>query len=104
MPACSGVWDNITCWRPANVGETVTVPCPKVFSNFYSKAVNGMVLRLPESTQQPDGFHIDKHQNANSCPAELGPGMQALSPPELDFTPLPPGLDFTAGARESWEG
>ncbi|NP_001291451.1 vasoactive intestinal polypeptide receptor 2 isoform 2 precursor [Homo sapiens] len=38
--ACSGVWDNITCWRPANVGETVTVPCPKVFSNFYSKAGN----------------------------------------------------------------
>uniref|UniRef100_A0A8C9GM53 Vasoactive intestinal peptide receptor 2 n=1 Tax=Piliocolobus tephrosceles TaxID=591936 RepID=A0A8C9GM53_9PRIM len=40
LPACSGVWDNITCWRPANVGETVTVPCPKVFSNFYSKAGN----------------------------------------------------------------
>ncbi|XP_075862352.1 vasoactive intestinal polypeptide receptor 2 [Microcebus murinus] len=38
--ACSGVWDNITCWRPADVGETVTVPCPKVFSNFYSKAGN----------------------------------------------------------------
>ncbi|XP_065795716.1 vasoactive intestinal polypeptide receptor 2 isoform X2 [Muntiacus reevesi] len=38
--ACSGVWDNITCWRPADVGETVTVPCPKLFSNIYSKPGN----------------------------------------------------------------
>ncbi|XP_066241824.1 vasoactive intestinal polypeptide receptor 2 isoform X1 [Saccopteryx leptura] len=41
--ACSGIWDNLTCWRPADVGETVTVPCPtvfKVFSNLYSKPGN----------------------------------------------------------------
>uniref|UniRef100_A0A8C3RU21 Vasoactive intestinal peptide receptor 2 n=1 Tax=Chelydra serpentina TaxID=8475 RepID=A0A8C3RU21_CHESE len=37
---CVGVWDNLTCWRPAEIGETVTVPCPKVFSHFSSKPGN----------------------------------------------------------------
>ncbi|XP_060051733.1 vasoactive intestinal polypeptide receptor 2-like [Erinaceus europaeus] len=38
--ACSGLWDNITCWQPADIGETVTVPCPRVFSNLYNKPGN----------------------------------------------------------------
>uniref|UniRef100_K7FMV5 Vasoactive intestinal polypeptide receptor 2 n=1 Tax=Pelodiscus sinensis TaxID=13735 RepID=K7FMV5_PELSI len=37
---CVGIWDNITCWRHAKIGETVTVPCPKVFSHFFSKSGN----------------------------------------------------------------
>ncbi|OXB66918.1 hypothetical protein ASZ78_017046 [Callipepla squamata] len=37
---CVGVWDNITCWRPAKIGETVTVPCPKIFSLFSGKPGN----------------------------------------------------------------
>lgn len=37
VTGCVGVWDNITCWRPAKIGETVTVPCPKVFSLFSGK-------------------------------------------------------------------
>uniref|UniRef100_A0A7N8YBU9 Vasoactive intestinal peptide receptor 1a n=1 Tax=Mastacembelus armatus TaxID=205130 RepID=A0A7N8YBU9_9TELE len=26
---CSGTWDKITCWPSANIGEVVTIPCPK---------------------------------------------------------------------------
>ncbi|RXM28156.1 Pituitary adenylate cyclase-activating polypeptide type I receptor [Acipenser ruthenus] len=28
---CPGMWDNITCWKPAKIGEVVEVPCPEFF-------------------------------------------------------------------------
>lgn len=28
------MWDNITCWKPAHVGEIVLVSCPKFFQIF----------------------------------------------------------------------
>ncbi|XP_054427235.1 pituitary adenylate cyclase-activating polypeptide type I receptor isoform X2 [Pteronotus mesoamericanus] len=30
-PGCPGIWDNITCWKPAQVGEMVFITCPKFF-------------------------------------------------------------------------
>uniref|UniRef100_A0A7N8XVN4 Vasoactive intestinal peptide receptor 1a n=1 Tax=Mastacembelus armatus TaxID=205130 RepID=A0A7N8XVN4_9TELE len=29
LVCCSGTWDKITCWPSANIGEVVTIPCPK---------------------------------------------------------------------------
>ncbi|KAJ7322109.1 hypothetical protein JRQ81_018396 [Phrynocephalus forsythii] len=29
---CQGMWDNITCWKPAFVGEVVFVKCPAIFT------------------------------------------------------------------------
>lgn len=31
---CSGTWDKITCWPGADVGEVVTIPCPKYLFYF----------------------------------------------------------------------
>uniref|UniRef100_A0A8C2V9T6 ADCYAP receptor type I n=1 Tax=Chinchilla lanigera TaxID=34839 RepID=A0A8C2V9T6_CHILA len=31
---CPGMWDNITCWKPARVGEVVEVSCPELFRIF----------------------------------------------------------------------
>ncbi|XP_025320326.1 pituitary adenylate cyclase-activating polypeptide type I receptor isoform X2 [Canis lupus baileyi] len=31
---CPGMWDNLTCWKPARVGEMVLVSCPELFRIF----------------------------------------------------------------------
>ncbi|XP_053116546.1 pituitary adenylate cyclase-activating polypeptide type I receptor isoform X2 [Hemicordylus capensis] len=31
-PGCAGMWDNLTCWKPAFVGEVVIVRCPALFT------------------------------------------------------------------------
>ncbi|KAG8443474.1 hypothetical protein GDO86_012029 [Hymenochirus boettgeri] len=33
---CRRIWDNVTCWPSASVGETIVVPCPEFF-RFFSK-------------------------------------------------------------------
>ncbi|XP_019384675.1 PREDICTED: pituitary adenylate cyclase-activating polypeptide type I receptor isoform X1 [Crocodylus porosus] len=36
-PGCPGMWDNITCWKPASVGEIVFVKCPAFFRMINSE-------------------------------------------------------------------
>ncbi|KAF7474392.1 Hypothetical predicted protein [Marmota monax] len=39
------MWDNITCWKPAHVGEMVLVSCPDVFRIFNPDQDMGVVSR-----------------------------------------------------------
>uniref|UniRef100_A0A8D3C7W4 Adenylate cyclase activating polypeptide 1b (pituitary) receptor type I n=1 Tax=Scophthalmus maximus TaxID=52904 RepID=A0A8D3C7W4_SCOMX len=34
---CPWMWDNLTCWQPAKIGEVVEVNCPELFSQFMSE-------------------------------------------------------------------
>ncbi|KAF3690465.1 Pituitary adenylate cyclase-activating polypeptide type I receptor [Channa argus] len=34
---CMWMWDNLTCWQPARVGEVVEVNCPEIFNDFMSE-------------------------------------------------------------------
>ncbi|XP_056149904.1 vasoactive intestinal polypeptide receptor 2 [Lampris incognitus] len=40
---CKGSWDNIACWERADVGETVTIPCPRVLRTLFGR--NGNISR-----------------------------------------------------------
>lgn len=42
-PGCEGVWDNIACWDRAELGETVTIPCPRVLRALFG--TNGNISK-----------------------------------------------------------
>ncbi|KAL2085287.1 hypothetical protein ACEWY4_018607 [Coilia grayii] len=37
---CRGMWDNISCWHHAQVGEVVTISCPEVLQNLFGTKGN----------------------------------------------------------------
>ncbi|KAJ8268610.1 hypothetical protein COCON_G00137820 [Conger conger] len=40
---CKGAWDNISCWDRAEIGQTVTIPCPRVLKALFG--INGYISR-----------------------------------------------------------
>ncbi|XP_034411683.1 vasoactive intestinal polypeptide receptor 2-like isoform X2 [Cyclopterus lumpus] len=42
-PACKGTWDSIACWERTEIGETVTISCPRVLTSVFGR--NGNISR-----------------------------------------------------------
>uniref|UniRef100_A0A8C2V5I4 ADCYAP receptor type I n=1 Tax=Chinchilla lanigera TaxID=34839 RepID=A0A8C2V5I4_CHILA len=58
---CPGMWDNITCWKPARVGEVVEVSCPELFRIFNPDQDKGLVSRncTEEGWSEPFPHYFD---------------------------------------------
>lgn len=39
------MWDNLTCWQAARIGDVVKVNCPELFSQFMSEEDYGQSQR-----------------------------------------------------------
>lgn len=55
--ACSWMWDNLTCWQAANVGEVVVVNCPE-FIHDYIGPDEGEQRRQIQSRQNSGSFSL----------------------------------------------
>uniref|UniRef100_A0A8C6P5S1 Adenylate cyclase activating polypeptide 1a (pituitary) receptor type I n=1 Tax=Nothobranchius furzeri TaxID=105023 RepID=A0A8C6P5S1_NOTFU len=44
--ACPWMWDNLTCWQAANVGEVVMVSCPELFHDFMIPEEGGVFFKF----------------------------------------------------------
>uniref|UniRef100_A0A3Q1IJ27 Vasoactive intestinal peptide receptor 2 n=1 Tax=Anabas testudineus TaxID=64144 RepID=A0A3Q1IJ27_ANATE len=51
---CKGSWDNIACWDRAEVGDTVTIPCPQALKTLFGR--NGYINRNCTSAGWSDVF------------------------------------------------
>lgn len=92
------MWDNITCWKPAHVGEIVLVSCPKFFQ-ILDPDQGG----FPWGLFRPHPVQPAPHTRAPDCPGAPASGHRALPRPRAlpGSTALaPPG----EGTRSSWVG
>nr|XP_020504592.1 vasoactive intestinal polypeptide receptor-like isoform X1 [Labrus bergylta] len=76
---CSGMWDKITCWPGAEVGEVVTIPCPKYF--FYFSATRNLSKTCTEDGWTPisiDSYILDCEYNPNNTMENTGEFFNAI--------------------------
>ncbi|XP_041834568.1 secretin receptor isoform X2 [Melanotaenia boesemani] len=62
---CQGMWDDLNCWPPASLGETVSQPCPEFFNSqgkvYRNCTVNGWTDPLiphEDACGFNDTFHL----------------------------------------------
>ncbi|XP_077955802.1 vasoactive intestinal polypeptide receptor 2 [Gasterosteus aculeatus] len=65
-PACRGTWDSIACWERTAVGQTVTIPCPRVLTTVFGR--NGNISR----TCTPAGWSDVFPNITSACGSEPG--------------------------------
>lgn len=77
---CPGMWDNITCWKPAHVGEMVLVSCPELFrifnpdqGEFLLGGSSGLSQAILLPTLGPQAFLGDKHQRHGAPCRQIAP-------------------------------
>ncbi|XP_068425623.1 vasoactive intestinal polypeptide receptor-like [Clinocottus analis] len=67
---CSGTWDKITCWPGADVGEVVTIPCPKYLFYFSGDvSTSNLSKTCTEGGWSPisiDSYIMDCEYNPNN--------------------------------------
>ncbi|XP_040027794.1 vasoactive intestinal polypeptide receptor-like [Gasterosteus aculeatus] len=67
---CRGMWDKITCWPSADVGQVVTVPCPKYLFYFSGDiSTSNLSKTCTEAGWTPfsiDSYVLDCGYNPNN--------------------------------------
>ncbi|XP_067386607.1 vasoactive intestinal polypeptide receptor-like [Emydura macquarii macquarii] len=69
---CGTMWDNITCWPSAAVGEVVVMPCP-IYFTFFSNALGNVTRNCTSqgwADMYPAPYAAACGYNINSTPAE----------------------------------
>ncbi|XP_067330984.1 pituitary adenylate cyclase-activating polypeptide type I receptor-like isoform X3 [Channa argus] len=59
---CPWMWDNLTCWQAASIGEVVVVNCPELFHEFMGpEDVMGRITRncTEEGWSEPFPHYVD---------------------------------------------